>query len=156
MGTEEESSDRHSSDDDPNDESITVTSSHNNSHHHSAAPPPPPPIDPNDLLYAITDDQRAYYTKQYQVVQKDPVGNVTGPVARVFFEKSRIPVEELRHVWKLCDVTKDGALSEAEFMAAMHLVVLRRNNIPLPLRLPKCLQATRILSEGVHRSEWVP
>lgn len=58
---------------------------------------------------------------------------------RVFFEKSRIPVEELRHIWELCDVSKDGALSLAEFTAAMHLVVLRRNNIPLPKVLPTCL-----------------
>lgn len=58
---------------------------------------------------------------------------------RVFFEKSRIPVEELRHIWQLCDVTRDGALSLAEFTAAMHLVVLRRNNIPLPATLPVCL-----------------
>lgn len=56
-----------------------------------------------------------------------------------FFEKSRIPVEELRHIWQLCDVTRDGALSLSEFTAAMHLVVLRRNNIPLPSSLPHCL-----------------
>lgn len=57
----------------------------------------------------------------------------------IFFEKSRIPVEELRHIWQLCDVTRDGALSLSEFTAAMHLVVLRRNNIPLPSSLPHCL-----------------
>lgn len=57
----------------------------------------------------------------------------------MFFEKSRIPVEELRHIWQLCDVTKDGALSLPEFAAAMHLVVARRNNIPLPPILPECL-----------------
>lgn len=59
---------------------------------------------------------------------------------RVFFEKSRIPVEELRHIWQLCDVTRDGALDLAEFTSAMHLVVLRRNNIPIPSTLPTCLQ----------------
>lgn len=59
---------------------------------------------------------------------------------RVFFEKSRIPVGELRHIWQLCDVTRDGALDLAEFTAAMHLVVLRRNNIPIPPSLPTCLQ----------------
>lgn len=48
-------------------------------------------------------------------------------------------MEELRHIWQLCDVTRDGALSLAEFTAAMHLVVLRRNNIPLPATLPVCL-----------------
>lgn len=67
---------------------------------------------------------------------------IHGNICRVFFEKSRIPVEELRHIWQLCDVSRDGALSLAEFTAAMHLVVLRRNNIPLPAMLPSCLHST--------------
>lgn len=37
-------------------------------------------------------------------------------------------------------MTRDGALDLAEFTAAMHLVVLRRNNIPIPTALPTCLQ----------------
>lgn len=37
-------------------------------------------------------------------------------------------------------MTKDGALSLEEFNTAMHLVVLRRNSIPLPDILPPCLQ----------------
>lgn len=134
LGTEEESSDRHSSDDDPA----------NDPHSHSTRHSPDP-----ELLYTISEDQRMYYTKQYQSVQRDALGNVSGPVARVFFEKSHIPVEELRHVWKLCDVTKDGALSQEEFMAAMHLVVLRRNNIPLPMKLPRCLNANNILRHTI-------
>jgi len=40
---------------------------------------------------------------------------------------------------QLSDVTKDGALSLAEFKLAMHLVVLRRNNITLPKKLPSSL-----------------
>uniref|UniRef100_A0A6B2EH71 Putative ral-gtpase effector ralbp1 n=1 Tax=Phlebotomus kandelakii TaxID=1109342 RepID=A0A6B2EH71_9DIPT len=111
LATEEESSDRHSSDDDVDLESV----------------------------FQITAEQREYYTKQFRTVQPDPNGLLSGPVARMFFEKSRMPVEELRHIWQLCDVTRDGALSLGEFTAAMHLVVLRRNNIPLPQHLPPCL-----------------
>ncbi|XP_037958525.1 ralBP1-associated Eps domain-containing protein 1 isoform X2 [Teleopsis dalmanni] len=113
LGTEEESSDRHSSDDD-NESGL-------------------------ETVYQITSEQREYYYKQFKAVQFDPNGLLSGQAARVFFEKSRIPVEELRHIWQLCDVTRDGALSLAEFTAAMHLVVLRRNNIPLPAMLPPCL-----------------
>jgi hypothetical protein len=40
---------------------------------------------------------------------------------------------------QLADVTKDGALSLDEFNTAMHLVVLRRNNIDLPDTLPPSL-----------------
>lgn len=57
----------------------------------------------------------------------------------MFFEKSRLPVQELRKIWQLADVTKDGALSLQEFMIAMHLVVLRRNHIELPDVLPSQL-----------------
>jgi hypothetical protein len=37
-------------------------------------------------------------------------------------------------------VTKDGALSFAEFCTAMHLVVLRVRNFELPIELPAKLQ----------------
>ncbi|XP_017077570.2 LOW QUALITY PROTEIN: ralBP1-associated Eps domain-containing protein 2 [Drosophila eugracilis] len=114
LGTEEESSDRHSSDDEDNENELVT-------------------------IYQITPEQREYYNKQFRTVQRDPHGLLSGQAARNFFEKSRIPVEELRHIWQLCDVTRDGALSLSEFTAAMHLVVLRRNNIPLPTSLPHCL-----------------
>lgn len=117
LGTEEESSDRHSSDEDTEADLET--------------------------FFQITPEQRDYYLTQFRAVQPDQNGLLSGPTARVFFEKSRIPVEELRHIWQLCDVTKDGALSLDEFTAAMHLVVLRRNNIPLPAVLPACLMPGR-------------
>lgn len=76
---------------------------------------------------------------------------------RVFFEKSRIPVEELRHIWQLTDVTRDGALDLAEFTAAMHLVVLRRNNVPIPSSLPTCLQPQYLYkSLGLPQLEAAP
>ncbi|CAO1313459.1 unnamed protein product [Diamesa serratosioi] len=116
LGTEEESSDKHSSSDEE-DEDIDL-----------------------EALYQITPEQKDYYVKQFRAVQPDVNGLLSGVVAKVFFEKSRIPVEELRHIWQLCDVTRDGALDLAEFTSAMHLVVLRRNNIPIPSTLPTCLQ----------------
>ncbi|XP_063243567.1 ralBP1-associated Eps domain-containing protein 1 [Bacillus rossius redtenbacheri] len=109
LGTEEESSDRHSSDEDAGD------------------------------VWTVTEEQREYYAAQFRSLQPDPRGLLAGPVARTFFEKSRLPVHELRKIWQLSDVTKDGALSLEEFNTAMHLVVLRRNNIELPDALPPCL-----------------
>lgn len=113
LGTEEESSDKHSSDE---DQEIDL-----------------------EYFYQISQTQKEYYLKQFRTIQPDVHGLVSGQVARVFFEKSRIPVEELRHIWQMCDITRDGALNLAEFTAAMHLVVLRRNNIPVPATLPPCL-----------------
>lgn len=40
----------------------------------------------------------------------------------------------------MSDVNRDGALSLDEFCTAMHLVVLRRNDIELPDTLPPVLQ----------------
>ncbi|XP_062545452.1 ralBP1-associated Eps domain-containing protein 1 isoform X2 [Armigeres subalbatus] len=116
LGTEEESSDRHSSDE---DQEVDL-----------------------EYFYQISQTQKEYYLKQFRTIQPDVHGLVSGQVARVFFEKSRIPIEELRHIWQMCDVTRDGALNLAEFTAAMHLVVLRRNNIPVPATLPPCLMPT--------------
>ncbi len=43
------------------------------------------------------------------------------------------------HFRQLSDVDRDGALSLEEFCIAMHLVVLRRNDIELPANLPPAL-----------------
>ncbi|XP_030383630.1 ralBP1-associated Eps domain-containing protein 1 isoform X2 [Scaptodrosophila lebanonensis] len=131
LGTEEESSDRHSSDEDDNENELVT-------------------------LYQITPEQREYYYKQFKAVQRDPHGLLSGQAARIFFEKSRIPVDELRHIWQLCDVTRDGALSLSEFTAAMHLVVLRRNNIPLPTSLPHCLHPNVLQAQGQLAHQHIP
>ncbi|EFA07928.1 ralBP1-associated Eps domain-containing protein 1 [Tribolium castaneum] len=112
LGTEEESSDRHSSEEDTE-------------------------VSPE--IWTINPEQRDYYTKQFRSLQPDTNALLAGPVARMFFEKSRLPVHELRKIWQLADVTKDGALSLQEFNTAMHLVVLRRNHIELPDVLPPTL-----------------
>lgn len=58
---------------------------------------------------------------------------------RTFFEKSRIPVDELCQIWQLCSINLDIGLSQNQFILVMHLVVLYRNNIPIPVVLPSCL-----------------
>lgn len=118
LGTEEESSERHSSDDGDDGEG-------------SGFPP--------EMVWVINKEQRDYYSAQFAQLQPDPEGLVAGSVARTFFEKSRLPVAELRRIWQLADVTRDGALSLQEFYAAMHLVVLRRHHVPLPDVLPPSL-----------------
>ncbi|XP_077488535.1 RALBP1 associated Eps domain containing isoform X17 [Amblyomma americanum] len=90
-------------------------------------------------IWSIASDQRDYYTNQFQSMQPDLRGKITGAVAKEFFEKSKLPVHELSKIWQLSDVDKDGALSIEEFCTAMHLVVLRRNSIELPDTLPPCL-----------------
>uniref|UniRef100_A0A224Z6C3 Ral gtpase effector ralbp1 n=1 Tax=Rhipicephalus zambeziensis TaxID=60191 RepID=A0A224Z6C3_9ACAR len=100
-------------------------------------------------VWSIADDQRDYYTNQFQLMQPDLRGKITGAIAKEFFEKSKLPVHELSKIWQLSDVDKDGALSIEEFCTAMHLVVLRRNNIELPETLPPCLIPKVPATKGV-------
>ncbi|CAH0400803.1 unnamed protein product [Chilo suppressalis] len=113
LGTEEESSDRHSSE----EEGDTET--------------------PGDV-WAISDAQAHHYASQFAQLRPER-GLLSGQTARLFFEKSRLPVPDLRKIWQLSDITKDGMLTLEEFSIAMHLIVLRRNNIPVPDALPTCL-----------------
>lgn len=117
LGTEEESSERHSSDEGDGDDGDD-----------SEFPP--------EEVWIISDEQRDYYTAQFKQLQLDPDGLLHGPIARTFFEKSGLPLGELSRIWQLADITMDGALSLQEFLVAMHLVVLRRNHVPLPEVLP--------------------
>ncbi|XP_060589373.1 ralBP1-associated Eps domain-containing protein 1-like isoform X2 [Ruditapes philippinarum] len=87
-------------------------------------------------VWSINDEQREYYIKQFQNIEPDVNGHISGAVAKDFFEKSKLPNQELSKIWNLSDLNKDGALSLEEFCIAMHLVVLRRNEIEIPDRLP--------------------
>ena len=125
LGTEEESSDRVSSDEEEG----------------AAA----------SAAWSITREQLNYYTTQFFSMQPNPRGVIRGETAKEFFEKSRLPITELRKIWQLSDVTKDGSLSMEEFLTAMHLVVLRRNDIELPEELPACLQPMTLRNKLVDR-----
>ncbi|XKL63471.1 hypothetical protein PGB90_005835 [Kerria lacca] len=114
LGTEEESSDKHSSD----GEADTVD------------------------VWAMTEEQHEYYEAQFKHLQSDVNSLLSGYDARAYFEKSKLPVQDLRKIWQLSDITRDGALSLSEFKIAMHLVVLKRNNIQLPDALPQSLVQT--------------
>ena len=82
--------------------------------------------DESKNIWIITKEQLNYYMTQFRTMQSNPHGVIPGGQAKEFFEKSRLPIQELRQIWQLSDVTKDGCLSLEEFLTAMHLVVLRR------------------------------
>jgi len=124
LGTEEESSDRQSSEEE-DDESKNI--------------------------WMITKEQLNYYMTQFRTMQPNPHGVIPGTQAKEFFEKSRLPIQDLRQIWQLSDVTKDGCLSLEEFLTAMHLVVLRRNEIPLPDELPVCLRPSNLRHSVIDR-----
>lgn len=125
------------------DEKQLLTTEDENSERHSS--------DEEYDIWSITEEQREYYINQFRLLQPDLSGLISGSVAKEFFEKSKLPVQELSKIWQLSDVNKDGALSLEEFFTAMHLVVLRRNNIDLPDTLPSALipQMGKQISDAV-------
>ena len=78
LGTEEESSERPSSDEEDLDKNA----------------------------WNITREQLNYYTTQFFSMQPNPRGVIPGHLAKEFFEKSRLPITELRKIWQLSDVSK--------------------------------------------------
>ncbi|VDN11675.1 unnamed protein product, partial [Dibothriocephalus latus] len=102
----------------------------------SSSVPPPEVTD----LWAIAPDQKAYYLSQFLRLQSDPSGYLSGLQAKSFFELSKLPIQDLSSIWELSDVDCDGKLTLSEFCVAMHLVVLRRNNVLLPKQLPQTLR----------------
>ncbi|XP_056412790.1 ralBP1-associated Eps domain-containing protein 2 isoform X2 [Hyla sarda] len=89
--------------------------------------------------WRITEEQREYYTNQFLSLQPDLNSFISGSVARSFFTKSKLSIPELSHIWDLSDVDCDGALTLAEFFAAFHLIVAKKNGYDLPDTLPKTL-----------------
>ncbi|XP_053980392.1 ralBP1-associated Eps domain-containing protein 2 isoform X2 [Hylaeus anthracinus] len=128
LGTEEESSERHSSDEGDGDGDYSFS----------------------PKVWIITDEQREYYTTQFKQLELDSDGLLHGPAARTFFRMSGLPRRELSHIWRLADITKDGALNLEEFFVAMHLAVLRRNRVPLPALLPPPLLIPLLRQKSDH------
>ena len=94
------------------------------------------PVDPWRLL----PEQKKYYVDEFLKLPKDEPGYyVSGNISRDFFTKSKLPNDELIHIWELADLDKDGKLTKLEFCIAFHLTVARRNGFPLPTQIPESL-----------------
>ena len=50
-------------------------------------------------MWSITEEQRNYYTEQFRSMQPDLTALLSGTVAKEFFEKSKLPVNELSKIW---------------------------------------------------------
>ncbi|GAA55283.1 RalBP1-associated Eps domain-containing protein 2 [Clonorchis sinensis] len=109
--------------------------------------------------WVITSEQKAYYLAQFLRLQPDPRSKLSGLQAKTFFQLSKLPNTELSDIWELSDADCDGQLTLGEFCVAMHLVVLRRNGIPVPRILPCALlevissQSLSTLASGHHNED---
>lgn len=55
---------------------------------------------------------------------------LSGDAAKDIFLKAKLPNQTLGEVWALCDRNANGLLDKGEFIMAMHLIQLIRNNNP--------------------------
>ncbi|XP_077499582.1 uncharacterized protein LOC144110494 isoform X9 [Amblyomma americanum] len=66
-------------------------------------------------------------------------GKLPGTKVKPVMLNSKLPLDVLGKIWDLSDVDQDGALSEEEFIVAMHLVYKALDNCPIPSVLPPVL-----------------
>ena len=57
-------------------------------------------------VWSITREQINYYTTQFFCLQSDPLGVIPGAEAKEFFERSKLPITDLRKIWQLSDVSQ--------------------------------------------------
>lgn len=131
------------------------TMSLNNSHaRSSSSSSSAQPEDDSIDIWTITADQQQHYVGQFEQLKDAIVGRVQGRQAKQFFLRSNLPQTDLAAIWKLADIDEDGMLSLPEFCIAMQLVVLRRQQVELPDRLPPTLAA--IFGVLAAEGHWYP
>ena len=88
-------------------------------------------------LETITFHSKIKSSKEY--IEGYLCSFIEGAVAKDFFLKSKLPNDELIHIWELSDIDRDGRLTKLEFSLAFHFTSARRNNFPLPEQIPNQL-----------------
>lgn len=74
-----------------------------------------------------------YFMPQFNSAQSG--GFVTGGAAKNILGGSGLPVAQLRKLWELADIDKDGQLDQGEFVVAMYLIEHLKQGNPMPERL---------------------
>ncbi|KAI5787244.1 hypothetical protein EDC01DRAFT_749957 [Geopyxis carbonaria] len=121
--------------------------------HIAYPPPPPPPVTSSPPLPALSNQQ----TGPAGMIRVPPLtppdlekfsalfeksgasdGILQGGLAREIFQRSKLPTPTLIQIWNLADRQQRGALGQAEFVVAMHLITCSKNgSLPvLPQILP--------------------
>lgn len=96
-------------------------------------------------VWSMNDEQIKFYYEKFCRLLSAPSDHLlAGSSVKSFFEKSRLRLADLKKIWSLADLDGDGNLTLIEFCIAMHLVVLKRNEVPLPDELPQSLSPVQI------------
>ena len=75
----------------------------------------------------------AQFQGQFDSCQKN--GLVSGGAAKGVMSASGLPTPQLRKIWELSDIDKDGQLDLQEFTIAMYLMDSVKQGTDLPTRL---------------------
>uniref|UniRef100_A0A3P8VI77 Intersectin 2b n=1 Tax=Cynoglossus semilaevis TaxID=244447 RepID=A0A3P8VI77_CYNSE len=86
--------------------------------------------------WAVPHASRLKYRQQFNGLDKQMTGYLTGTQVRGFLASTLLTQPQLASIWTLADVDKDGKLKAEEFILAMHLVDVAKSGHPLPLTLP--------------------
>lgn len=113
----------------------------------AAAPPPPRSALPSGGFdWAMSESSKIKYGQQFNQIDKQRIGRLSGVQARNILASSGLPMETLAKVWQLSDYDKDGQLTIDEFRIAMHLIDVAKTGRALPNTLPNELISGRARS----------
>lgn len=117
-------------------------------------------IKPASDPWKCTPEQKKYYIDEFEKLPKVQeyiegylCSFIEGSVAKDFFLKSKLPNEELIHIWELSDIDRDGRLTKLEFSLAFHFTSARRNNFPLPEQIPNQLYNDLIENDYIEQPD---
>eukprot|EP00049_Salpingoeca_infusionum_P026027 m.23284 g.23284 ORF g.23284 m.23284 type:complete len:579 (+) comp8471_c0_seq2:269-2005(+) len=97
-----------------------------------------------DVPWKVSSAERKAFEKIFLSADKDKDGLVSGKEAAKIFQTSKLPKQQLAHIWSLADIYQTGTLNSEQFALAMHLVssTVKGNTLPRELtpelRPPSC------------------
>ena len=92
----------------------------------------------NNTLWIVKELNKQYeYDTIWFTVPKMRNGKANGGQMKEFMEKSGLPNDVLRKIWRLSDLDKDGKMGNEEFALCMLLMEKAKKGEKLPDKLPK-------------------
>ncbi|KAI7859687.1 hypothetical protein BDC45DRAFT_475663 [Circinella umbellata] len=87
----------------------------------------------------VTPQEKAQFDTFFDKIDGQKTGFVQGTETVEFFKNSRLPENDLAHIWDLADTNQQGRLTREQFAVAMHLIHKRLQGDALPNTLPQTL-----------------
>ncbi|KAG2224226.1 hypothetical protein INT45_000255 [Circinella minor] len=87
----------------------------------------------------VTPQEKAQFDTFFDKIDGQKTGFVQGTETVEFFKNSRLPENDLAHIWDLADTNQQGRLTREQFAVAMHLIHKRLQGDALPNTLPQSL-----------------